>query len=162
MNPAQNPTMSILHSRERQSRVDSIPRIGVSITGRRFSARALSTSREMKVPTYRFSFISQTKENKPVSWDFSFYITGKALVVTSIEWKPPEGSQKESASPKSDEGICELILETLKDFAVRHKASSIYASKQDISPLVLLELGFTSIDSHDYMQLTILGSKQRQ
>ena len=154
--------MNTLHSRERQSMVDSIPRIGVSITGRRFSARALSPSTDMKVPVYRFSFISQTKENNTVSCDFSFYITGKALVVKSMGWKSLDGSQKESASPKSDGGVCELILETLKDFAVRHKASSIYASKQDISPLVLLELGFTSIDSHDYMQLTILGSKQRQ
>lgn len=159
MNSSQTPNpgsrMSQLYSAERSSRIDSIPRIGLSSTGKRFSARALPPSTEMKVPFYSFSFVSQTKEKNSVSCDFSFYITGKALIVKSMEWKLLNAPAGENAKPHTDESICELVLETLKDFAVRHKASTIYASRNDIPHVLLLKLGFTATDAHDFMQLDV-------
>jgi len=117
--------------------------------------------KQMAVPAYRISFISQTEEKRTLSCEFFFYISGKALVIKSMQWKLLERDSHLYGKTPVDADACELIVRTLNDFAVRHKASTIYASTEDMPPIVLLRLGFTSTDTSSFMQLEVQKSFQK-
>ncbi|MBD3397579.1 hypothetical protein GF412_00395 [Candidatus Micrarchaeota archaeon] len=147
--------MDRLYRAQRSSRIDSIPRIRMGSSGKRFSVEVRAATTKMRVEVRRLSFIRRTEKGKLLSCELSFYITGKAMVMRSMEWKRTDKGNREYMKTPADEESCKEILDTLRDLAVRHNVSSIYASKQHIAPILLLRLGFNSLDARDHMCLEV-------
>ena len=153
--------MQRLYAAQRNSRVDKMPRIAVSSTGKRYGIQVRTPLTKMKVPLFRRIFIKQTEQKKILECDLSFYITGKALVVKSMKWSLVGNRGAKRKEIPADGDACELIVRTLKEIAQRHKVSSIYASQNDVPRLLLIPLGFSSMGSHDYLQLDVSKPEQK-
>ena len=160
MNSKEN-GMQRLHSAQRDSRVDKLPRIRMSSSGKRYGIQVRTPLTKMKVPLYRRTFIRQTEQKKVLECDLSFYITGKALVVKSMKWTLMSAKGAKRKEIPADGDACELIVRTLKEIAQRHKVSSIYANMEDVKPILLMRLGFTATDAHDYLHLDVSKPEQK-
>ncbi len=160
MNSKEN-GMQRLYSAQRDSRVDKLPRIRMSPSGKRYGIQVRTATTKMRVPAHKISFICQTGEKKTLSCDLFFYITGKAMVVKSMKWKLLDKGSKEYGETPADADACDLIVRTLREIATRHKVSSIYANMEDVKPILLMRLGFTATDAHDYLHLDISKPEQK-
>ena len=155
--------MGRLYRAQKESRVDQLPRIGMSSTGKRFALQVRTELTQMRVEVRTLNFIRETEEGKTLSCKLSFYITGKgkAMVIRSMNWERMDRESNEYMKTPADEASCKIILQELKDIAIRHKVPSIYASTQDIPSILLFRLGFSSMDEHEHLQLKVQGSTQK-
>ncbi|MFP3950409.1 MAG: hypothetical protein ACLFUZ_04965 [Candidatus Micrarchaeia archaeon] len=126
-----------------------ITRIGAGPQGKLFSFRQLPPEREMNVPAYRFSSLVRSDSGNLSKCIFSFYITGRALVLDSLSWELRRGNQKRKFV---DEGSCKTIIKILDKFAARHRATTIYASRREIPLPLLLNLGFRPARMRDFLE----------
>ena len=154
--------MQRIYSAQRNSRVDQIPRIRMSVSGKRFGIQIRTATTKMRVPVRRISFIQQTEEGKTLSCELFFYITGKAMIVKSLEWARTGAKDANRKEIPADSDACDLVVGTLKDIAQRHKVSSIYASTEDVQSILLIMLGFTAVDSQNFMQLDVSSIEQKR
>ena len=153
--------MQRLNVAQRDSRVDKLPRIAISAKGERYGIQVRTPLTKMKVPLFRRTFIRQSEQKKVLECDLSFYITGKALVVKSMKWSLVGSRGAKRKEIPADGDACEVIVRTLKEIAQRHKVESIYASQNDVPRLLLIPLGFSSMGSHDYLQLVVSQPEQK-
>ncbi len=153
--------MDRIYRAQQRSQIDRIPRIGVGPSGKRFSVQVRTDTTKMRVEVRTLKFIRKTEEGKNLSCKLSFYITGKAMVIRSMNWERVDRESNEYMKTPADEASCRLILDVLKDIAIRHKVSSIYASTQHITPILLLRLGFNSMDARDHMCLEVQKPPQK-
>ena len=155
--------MQRLYRAQRDSRVDKLPRIRMSSKGERYGIKVRTGLTKKKVRVSKLSFIKQTKQGRALSCDLSFYLTEKygkpqALIVRSMNWTLVGAKGKKRKEIPADEDACEVIIETLKEIAQRHKVQSIYASQNDIPRILLMKLGFSPMGSQDHMHLEVQKS----
>lgn len=153
--------MDRFYRAQKESRVDKIPRIGMSSTGKRFALQVRTELTQMRVEVRTLNFIRRSEEGKTLSCKLSFYITGKAMVIRSMKWERIDRESNEYMKTPADEASCRILLQELKNIAIRHKVSSIYASTQDIPSILLFRLGFTPMDARDHLQLKVQESTQK-
>jgi len=154
-------SMQRLHRAQRDSSIDKIPRIAVSSSGRRYGVRVRTPITKMSVPVYRRTFTRQTEQRRALACDLTFYVTGKALVVKSMKWTLVGAKGAKRKEIPADADSCEVIVRTLKEIAQRHKVPSIYASQNDVLPILLMKLGFTQMGSQDFMHLDVSKPEQK-
>ncbi|MBD3389979.1 hypothetical protein GF415_03435 [Candidatus Micrarchaeota archaeon] len=133
---------------QRKSRISRIPLVRTGPCGRGFSFRQLPPEREMGVPAYRISSLIRSEHGNLSRCNFSFYITGRALVLRSISWESRSNKKRNFV----DAASCKTILKILDEFAARHKATTLYSSRHDIPLPMLLNLGFRPANMRDFMQ----------
>ncbi|MCP4647598.1 MAG: hypothetical protein GY852_07670 [bacterium] len=160
MSPKEN-GMQLLYMAQRDSRVDKIPRIEVSSSGRRYGIRVRTPLKKMSVPVYRRIFTRRTKQKRVLACDLTFYVTGKALVVQSMKWTLMGAKGANRKEIPVDADACEVIVRTLKEIATRHKVPSIYVDQNDVPHAILSTLGFSPMGSHDAMHLDVSKPEQK-
>ena len=162
MGSKQTPMNRLYHAQSK-SRVDKIPRIGMSSTGKRYALQVRTELTKMDGEMRTLNFIRETEEGKTLSCKLSFYITGKgkAMVIRSMKWEMINRESNEYMKTPADEASCKIILQELKDIATRHKVPSIYASTRDIASILLFRLGFSPMNARDHLCLEVQESNQK-